>query len=350
VAPPVRRPLPGRRRARRRGSGEGVGRIAITGTSSFLGGRLLRRLVERRGADAVVTLDIASPPSTLHGVRRRLLDFTEPASDQKLLDALREEEVETVVHLAFFTNPRRDTTYSHELESIGTLNLLGAAAAAGIGHVVMRSFTAVYGARGQNPNFLNEESRLPSNPLLAWSRDKLEAEQHAASFAKRYPSLKITILRLAPLFGPGVLNFYTRVFDNRVVPVVMGYDPLVQLLHPEDALAALEAALERSDGGAFNVVPRGSLTLLTCLHLADKIPVPVPHPLAYAGSDLLWSTGLGQAPGGFVDYARYSFVADAEKAERLLGFQARHSSREALMAYLGYRYPSAKAREAEAIA
>jgi len=327
-----------------------VGRIAVTGTSSFLGGRLLRRLVERHGADSVVTLDVASPPATLHGVRRRLVDFTEPASDQKLLDALREEEVDAVVHLAFFTNPRRDTTYAHELESIGTLNLLGAAAAAGLDHVVMRSFTAVYGARGQNPNFLTEAAgRLPSNPGLAWSQDKFEAEQHAASFAKRYPALKITILRLAPLFGPGVRNFYTRVFDNRVVPVVMGYDPLIQLLHPEDALKALEVALERSGGGALNVVPRGSLTLLTALHIADKIPVPVPHPIAYAGSDLLWSTGLGQAPGGFVDFARYSFVADGEKAERMLGFRARYSSRDALLAYLEYRYPSGVARAAEAV-
>jgi UDP-glucose 4-epimerase len=319
----------------------GAGRIAVTGTSSFLGGRLLRRLMEGRGADSVVALDIASPPASLHGVRRRLVDFTEPASDQRLLDALREEEVGTVVHLAFFTNPRRDTTYAHELESIGTLNLLGAAAAAGIDHVVIRSFTAVYGAKGQNPNFLTEAAgRLPANPRLPWSQDKFEAEQHAESFARRYRDLKITVLRLAPLFGPGVRNFYTRIFDNRVVPVVMGYDPLIQLLHPDDALDAFMAALEASPGGAMNVVPRASLSLLTALHLSDKIPVPVPHPLAYAGSDLLWSAGLGQAPGAFVDFVRYSFVADGEKASRELGFRARYSSRDALFAYLAYRYPA----------
>ena len=70
-----------------------MGRIAITGTSSFLGGALLRRLMERHGADDVVVIDVASPPATLHGVRRRLLDFTEPSSDQRLMDALGEEEV-----------------------------------------------------------------------------------------------------------------------------------------------------------------------------------------------------------------------------------------------------------------
>jgi UDP-glucose 4-epimerase len=325
-----------------------MGRIAVTGTSSFLGGALLRRLIDRHGADRVVAVDIASPPATLHGVRRRLVDFTEPASDQRLLDAFQEEDVTTLVHLAFFTNPRRDTTYSHELESIGTLNLLGAAAAAGLDHVVVRSFTAVYGAHGQNPNFIREDHRLRPNLALPWARDKHEAEQHAASFAKRFPALKVTVLRLAPLFGPGVRNFYTRLFDHRVVPVLLGYDPLFQLLHPEDALDAFASALERSPGGVFNIVPRGSLGLVTGLHLAEKIPVPVPHPAAYVASDLLWAAGVGPAPGGFVDYARYPVLADGEKAAATLGFEARYSSRDALYSYLDYRYPRG-AREAEAV-
>jgi UDP-glucose 4-epimerase len=327
----------------------GTGRIAITGTSSFLGGALLRRLLERHGTDGVVAVDIASPPATLHGVRRRLVDFTEPGSDQRLLDVFREEEVRAALHLAFFTSPRRDASYAHELESIGTLSLLGAAAAAGLEHVVMRSFTAVYGAQGQNPNFIREDHRLHPNPSLAWARDKLEAEHHASSFAKRYPALKITVLRLAPLFGPGVRTFYSRIFDHRVVPVVLGYDPLLQLLHPEDALGALSIALEKAPGGAFNIVPRGSVGLMTALHLAEKIPVPVPHPAAYAGSDLLWAAGLGTAPGGFVDYARYGFRADGEKAERVLGWKARYSSRDALFAYLDYRYPARVLRQAEAV-
>src|SRR5215470_12938868 len=108
-----------------------MNRIAVTGIGSFLGSRMLRRLVERRGPEAVVAVDIAPPPATL-GVRHREVDFTRPASDQELLDVLREEEVGTVVHAAFFTNPQRDKTYAHELESIGTLSLLAASAAAGV--------------------------------------------------------------------------------------------------------------------------------------------------------------------------------------------------------------------------
>jgi UDP-glucose 4-epimerase len=326
-----------------------MGRTAVTGTASFLGARLLRRLADQGGPESVLAVDVAAPPEAL-GVPHRAVDLTEPASDQQMLDVLREERVETVVHCAFFTSPRRDTTYAHELESIGTLHLLAACAAAGVQHVLLRSFTAVYGARGQNPNFLTEDRPLQPNAALHWVRDKLEAEQHAASFARRYPDLRIGILRFAPLLGPGVHNFYTRLLDHRVVPVVMGYDPLVQMLHPDDALAALEAALERRARGAYNVVPTAPMTLVTALHTASKIPVPVPHPLAYPAADLLWAAGLSDAPGGFIDYARYLFVADGEKARRDLGFTPRHSSRDALIAYLRYRHTAPQLWEAEATA
>jgi UDP-glucose 4-epimerase len=330
------------------------GRIALTGASSFIGSHLLRRLVQQRGPGAVVVLDVAHPPAGVRGVRVRLVDLTLPAADGKLVDILQQEDVNTLVHAAFHTDPRRDTAYSHELESIGTLHVLAACAAAGVAHVVQRSFTAVYGARGQNPTFLTEEHPPRPNEGFSWIRDKHEAEQHALAFARRYPKMTVTLLRLAPLIGPGLFTFYTRVFAKRVVPVVMGYDPLLQFLHPDDALAAFEAALERRRGGVFNVVPRDGVSLLTALHLAEKVTVAVPHPLAYALADLMWAAGLGEAPGGFIDYVRFSCLADGEKARRELGFEARHGSREALRDYLAYRYPHRyapaprKVREVEA--
>jgi UDP-glucose 4-epimerase len=324
-----------------------MGRIALTGTASFLGGRLLRRLAETKGAARLLVVDLAAPPTALD-VRHRAVDLTEPAADQRLLDVFREEQVDEVLHFAFYTGPRRDAAHAHELESIGTLALLAAAAAAGVGRVVMRSFTAVYGARGQNPAFLTEDRPLQPDPGLGWVRDKLEAEQHVAAFSRRYSDLKIAVLRFAPLLGPRVHTFYTRILDRRVVPVLMGYDPLVQMLHPEDALAAAEAAVDRPVAGAFNVVPSRPIPLLTALHLAGKIPLGVPHLLAYPVADLMWAAGVGEAPGRFCDYVRFPFVADGERARRELGFTPRYASRDALLAYIGYRHPQARLDTAEA--
>lgn len=311
-----------------------MGKTALTGCLSFLGAGLLRRLCEAGRDDDIVALDLAAPPGA-PGVRHRHLDLTDPAAEQKLARALRDERVETLVHMAFLTDPTRNAGYLHELESIGSLSVMTAAAAADVRHVVMRSFTAVYGARGDNPCLIREDRPLPPHTGLAWAREKVEAEQHAAAVARRHPALTVTVLRFAPLLGPGVRTFYTRLLERRVVPMLLGYDPLVQFLHPDDALAAAEAAIEGRVGGVFNVVPRRAIPLASALHLAAKLPLPVAHPAAYAASAVLWSLGLSPAPGPFLDFVRYPFVADGEKARRELGVAPRYSSRDALMAYLG---------------
>ena len=109
-----------------------MGRIAITGAASFLGERFLRRLIREGQGDDLVVIDVAEPPLSEGAIRFRKIDLTEPASDQAMLDQLKADEVETLVHLAFFTGPRRDTTNAHELESIGTLAVLQWAPGAGV--------------------------------------------------------------------------------------------------------------------------------------------------------------------------------------------------------------------------
>jgi len=316
-----------------------MGRIAITGAASFLGERLLRRLIREGHGDDLVVLDLAEPSISEGAIHYRKVDLTEPAADQALLDHFKADGVETLIHLAFFTNPRRDTTNAHELESIGTLAVLAAAAAAKVPNVVMRSFSFVYGARGQNPALIREETPLPSRSPLAWLRDKVEAEEHAASFAKRFPEMAVRVLRLAPLLGPGVRTFYSRVFDRRLVPTLLGYDPLLQLLHPDDADEALMKAAFSPARGVFNIAPRGVLPLATAIYLSGKVKAPVPHLAAYWTVDALYAAGLVEAPAGFIDYVRYPCIADGAKAERELGFVPRYSSREALDSYISYRHP-----------
>lgn len=317
-----------------------MGRIAITGASSFLGERFLRRLIRDGHGDDIVVIDVAEPSISEGAIHFRKLDLTEPAADQAMLDLLKADGIETLVHMAFFTSPRRDSTNAHELESIGTLAVLAAAAAANVKNVVMRSFTFVYGARGQNPALIREETPLPSRAALGWLRDKVEAEEHAALFAKRYPEMAVRVLRFAPLLGPYVRNFYTRIFDRRLVPTLMGYDPLLQLLHPGDAEEALVRATFSQARGAFNITPRGVVPLATSIHLSGKVPAPVPHLAAYFAVDALYAAGIVEAPSGFIDYVRYPCVADGEKAKRHLDFEAKYSSRQALESYIAYRHPA----------
>ena len=113
----------------------------------------------------------------------------------------------------------------------------------------------------------------------------------------------------------------------------MGYDPLLQLLHPDDALDAVDAVLERGAAGVFNVVPR-----------ADQ-PADGAAPGGEGG-------GAGPAPPGLLDGRPAVGLGPGRGAGRLprlrplplrgrrrkgareLGFVPRHDSRDALLAYL----------------
>src|SRR5690606_19593712 len=81
-----------------------------------------------------------------------------------------------------------------------------------------------------------------------------------------------------------------------------------------------------------------------------KVPGPIPHFAAYWAVDALYAAGLVEAPSGFIDYVRYPCIADGAKAERELGFLARHSSREALDSYISYRHPVAERDGADPLA
>ena len=59
----------------------------------------------------------------------------------------------------------------------------------------------------------------------------------------------------------------------------LGFDPLLQFIHAEDAVGALEAAVRRPVRGAVNVAGEGSISLTRLLRLAGKLPLPVPAPL-----------------------------------------------------------------------
>jgi UDP-glucose 4-epimerase len=145
------------------------------------------------------------------------------------------------------------------------------------------------------------------------------------------PGSVVTILRTAPILGPTVRNYLTRFLSRRLVPTAMGYDPLWQLLHEVDAVAAFRMALLRDAPGTFNIVGGGVLPLSTIIRLAGRAPLPVPHPIAGLAAGALWIAQLGDMPRSFLDYLRYVCVADGDLAARKLGFRAAYSTREAVL-------------------
>jgi UDP-glucose 4-epimerase len=279
---------------------------------------------------------IDSAPSPIAGPKTRFyeVDLTQPAAESRIAEILSAERVDSMAHLAFLPEPTHATAWAHELESVGTMHVTVAARQAKLRKLVLSSHTWLYGAHPSNPNFLTEKHPLRAPRSEPFFADKIEAEEQARKLAQRSPGVVVTILRMAAILGPTVHNAFTRYLARKVVPTMMGFDPLVQFLHEVDAIAALHLALLRDVPGTFNIVGDGVLPLSTVIKLAGRIAFPVPHPLARTLTTLAWVAQLVEAPPTFLKYLRFLCVADGARAQTALGFTPAYTSREALLDFV----------------
>lgn len=310
--------------------------VGITGLDTFVGQRLAERLLARPDAPRVVGIDLRRPLRLEGRVSFRRLDLTHPTADGELAAILADERVDTLVHLAFRSSPSADREYDHELETIGSLHVMHACSAAKVGRLVLASSTMLYGPRPTNPNFLVEEHALNGHPDAHCVENRVEAEELLADWAPRHPDVGVCVLRHCWIMGPSYEDHVVRYFERPVVPVVLGYDPLLQFVHEDDLLRCFEKATVESHVGVFNVVGRGVLPLSTLLALAGKRALPLPGPLLYRLADPPSQGRTGDRPAGFFDYLRYLWVADGERGWHAFGPPV-YSTKEAWIAFVSSR-------------
>lgn len=305
--------------------------IAITGTCSGIGHRLVAELAEAPFVARVVVLDTVHPGVTGAKVSFYSLDLTQPSVDARLTEILEAERIDTFVHLSPLEGPIHATAWAHELERSGTMQVLHACHKRGVSKVIALSSALVYGPHRDNPNFLREDHALRGLHGVHYIADQLDVEGQLEKWRVAHPDSVVTILRTAFVVGPNIQNYVKQYLSRTLSPCVLGHDPLVQLVHEDDALAALLLAVERDVSGVFNIASEGLLRLSTAVRLAGGLPVPVPYATLRRVASVLWALQLCEAPAPFVALLRYLCVLDTARARRELGFRSRFNAREAIL-------------------
>ncbi len=305
--------------------------VLITGVSNYWGARLAARLLAQTDLH-VIGLDADAPRDHIPG-----LDFIQAdVRNTLIVDLLRAEQVDTLCHLAFVESYRRSEA-AFDLNVMGTMKVLGAAAAAGVRKIVIKSSTTVYGARPDNSAFLAEERPLTNQAATGTIHDLVEIETFCNGFRGQYPHILLTILRFAHIIGPSVDTPMTRFLGSSLTPKLMGFDPRIQIIHEDDVVEALLHAVLQDVPGIFNVAAEGVLPLSRAMALAGKLAVPVFHLAAYWGNPLVAAFGgpVDQVYPLGLDYLRYSCVGDLTKMRTELGFTPRYMAVEALREFAG---------------
>ncbi len=305
-------------------------RVGVTGAAGYIAGRLIQRLVAMESVQSVLATDIRQP----RPIPSPKVEFVRQDVGEPFPELVAGRELDTVVHLAYVLRPGHDRRAAHRVNVKGTANLLEASARAGVKHILYVSSTSVYGAYPDNPEFLSEDA--PVRPLkgFQYSEDKAEAEGLLSAFAERNPGTAVTVLRVCPVLGPFADNFISRALSRRFLVAVRGYDPPMQFIHEDDLVDVMQRCLTDRRPGTYNLAGSGTVLWSEVAELLGRKPLTLPAPVLYTLAALGWSLRLqSESPARGLDFIRYRWNADTNKASRELGAEFRYTSRQALEAF-----------------
>lgn len=302
-------------------------RVAVTGGSTGLGAALLERLAARPDLEALLGLDAA--PGRVDGVVWR-------TGAAPLADRL--AGVTTVVHLAVAYDVLASPPARTATNVDGTAAVLEAAREAGVRRVVLLSSTDVYGTQPGSALPVDEDAPLLAAPDGSLTGDLVEVERLADHAGRT--GLDVVVLRPAALVGGRLGAAYDGALLHSLsaarLLAVRGVEPLWQLCHLDDLLAALELAATTSLSGAAVVASDGWLTQREVEQAAGLRRLELPAAVAVSTAERL--VRIGATPGSphEIDRLLSPLVVDTARL-RAAGWAPAWTAADALAAHLELR-------------
>lgn len=304
-------------------------RVLITGAGSHVGSLLAARLERDPEFEAIFGLDTRRPRFPLERTVLIDADIRDPGIGAHLARAA----PDIVVHnrIVRQPGPGMSARAMHDINVIGSLQLLAACEQApSVRAIVIRGSAGIYGAEPHAPQFFGEEMTRLFPLRTRFQRDVAEIENYFETYSRRHPQITCTMLRYQPGIGPSLDTQIGRYLSQPACPVFLGYDPRIQLVHEEDALEALVAALLKPVRGTVNVAARGTIGLRRMIRLAGRPALPVAAPLFGPVTGAARRFGVSAYSDDFQRLLRYGRGVDVGKLERAIGYRPRYTTAAAV--------------------
>lgn len=242
-------------------------------------------------------------------------------------------KISALVHLGIMHDPRRGDEDHHTFNVVGTTQLLEYCARYQVPKVVVLSSANVYGPRPENAQFLTEDTPLMGSQHFHAIRDLVSVDMISQSFFWKQPSTETVILRPVHIIGP-LNNAPSNYLRLKRPPTVLGFDPMVQLIHAEDVGEAISLALRPGVRGIFNLTGPGELPLSEVMRRLGKKTIPVPFPIARNALRAMWRWKFTSFPAPELDHIRFVCMVDGTRARREMGFSPKYSIDDTIAACL----------------
>ncbi|MCU1461301.1 MAG: nucleoside-diphosphate-sugar epimerase [Acidimicrobiales bacterium] len=306
-------------------------RVLVTGLSTFWGGRVAQSLERDPTIDVIVGLDTREPSMPLERT-----EFVRADQSYSILARIvKAAQIDTILHTFLVVDSTHMSGRAlHEINVIGTMNLLAAAGAADspVRHIVVKSSTLVYGSTYQDPAWFREETPRTHSPRTRVERSLIEVEGYLHDFAEDNPHVMVTLLRFSNVLGTDIVTPISKALELPLVPKILGYDPLVQFVEEDDVVRSIEFVMTNQVPGIYNVAGDGRVPWTEVAHICGKRTIAMPPiltGLAAAPLDRLLRVDL---PEETLALLRYGRGADNRRLKRA-GFQYRYTTAGAVESF-----------------
>ncbi|MUL39869.1 NAD-dependent epimerase/dehydratase family protein [Streptomonospora sp. PA3] len=312
--------------------------VAVTGAAEGIGRLLVERLVTAAGSGAVAQIVAigdrdAEAAGVPLGTTWRRADVRNPSLAGCLAG------VDVLVHTdddrTLETPPKQRR--ADNLRAAQTV--LTAAAAQRVPRVVLITSTMVHGASPDSPVPIPEDSEVCTETGPGLVGDWVEIEDLACRARRAHPGLSVTVVRPAPLVGPGLDTALTRHFAAPRLLSVRGREQSWQFCHVDDLAGALEHVVVHGiegKGGALAVGCDGALSQSEAEEIAGLRRFDMPASLVFGATQRLHSAGVTPASAGEVKFLVYPCVVDCATL-RESGWRPAYDNAEALRTLLEAR-------------
>lgn len=289
-------------------------RVMITGIAGNLGRIVARQLHRDCHVIGVDRRPFANRPKD---VEHHRLDLRRKATE----GLFRKRNIDAVVHLNIVHNPRANLNEHYTVNIYGTTKLLEYCSKYGVKKFIFLSSANIYGPRPESSGYLTEAAPLMASQAFAGIQDLIAVDLLVQSFFWRRPELEVVILRPVHIVGPHIKNAPTNYLRMNPVVTLLGFDPLIQLIHADDVIRAVQLALVPGTRGIYNIAGPGVVPLSAVLDKLGRRSIPMVKTAAKLLVDGLWKTRLTSFPPPELAHIQYNCLVDDSRAQRELNYR-----------------------------
>jgi UDP-glucose 4-epimerase len=300
-------------------------RVLVTGIAGKMG-RLVGHRLAASGHE-VIGIDRRGWHDAPAGVALYTSDIRKRAAEE----VFRKHRPQAVIHMATVTHiTTRKSEDRYRINLHGTRAVFDHSHNYGAERVIFAGRHTYYGAAPDTPLYHKEDEPPMAMSTFPELSDLVAADLYAGSALWRYPELRTTILRVCYTLGPNRQGTLASFLRGPRVPTVLGFDPLFQFIHEEDAAEAICLALEKNTRGVYNVTGPDPVPLSLLIRETGRGSIPVPEPLFRFA---IGRFGLPRLPRGAIEHVKYAVVMDGSLFRETTGFQHRYDEDETMQAF-----------------